>query len=119
MLIAIVFVIFTIGLLPPLLSAWVSLRNRQRIQARLNLAVETATQQRYRCWAQSTSDHRYLDGLGLVIGDISCEHNARSPYLRCAVNPMGPCDDCRDYAVRPEPQIAQSRSPADRPLPLG
>ncbi|WP_228022056.1 DUF6464 family protein [Vasconcelosia minhoensis] len=113
MLIAIVVVIFLIGLLPPLLSAWVSLRNRQQIQVRLNLVVETAVQQR--CLNRPAPDHRYVDGLGLVVGDISCEHNARSPYLRCAVNPLGPCEDCRDYAARPEPQTAQSRSLADRP----
>lgn len=31
------------------------------------------------------------------IGDISCNYNARSPYLRCAVNPEGPCENCPHY----------------------
>lgn len=31
------------------------------------------------------------------IGDSSCEYNALSPYIRCAVNPSGPCEDCNHY----------------------
>lgn len=39
--------------------------------------------------------------VGLIIGDISCCYNARSPYLRCTVNPLGPCKTCRDYLATP------------------
>lgn len=28
------------------------------------------------------------------IGDQDCLNNARSPYVRCAVNPCGPCEGC-------------------------
>jgi hypothetical protein len=28
------------------------------------------------------------------IGDVTCEFNARSPFIRCAVNPCGPCEGC-------------------------
>ncbi len=31
----------------------------------------------------------------------SCQYNANSAFLLCAVNPSGPCDSCRDY----EPQL--------------
>ncbi|MHC5779984.1 DUF6464 family protein [Nostoc sp.] len=31
------------------------------------------------------------------IGDVSCKNNARSPFLRCAVNPDGPCHKCKDH----------------------
>ncbi len=31
------------------------------------------------------------------IGDPSCRYNALSPQLRCAVNPHGPCEGCKDY----------------------
>jgi len=34
------------------------------------------------------------------IGDGTCQYNARSPLLRCAVNPVGPCAGCVDYTVR-------------------
>ncbi|BCX07095.1 MAG: hypothetical protein KatS3mg066_0954 [Fischerella sp.] len=43
------------------------------------------------------SDRYYLEGVGYLIGDISCRYNARSGYLRCAVNPSGPCEGCRYY----------------------
>ena len=32
-----------------------------------------------------------------VMGDASCRFNARSELLRCAINPSGPCQDCRFY----------------------
>ncbi|WP_445241862.1 DUF6464 family protein [Microcoleus vaginatus] len=31
---------------------------------------------------------------------MTCEYNARSNYIRCAVNPSGPCQDCRYYQAR-------------------
>lgn len=31
------------------------------------------------------------------IGDPSCVYNAKSPYLRCAVNPDGNCGDCPHF----------------------
>ena len=34
-----------------------------------------------------------------VIGDAACRYNARSEWVRCAVNPEGPCQDCRFYEV--------------------
>lgn len=32
-----------------------------------------------------------------VIGDITCLYNAHSEVLRCAINPSGPCDQCKHY----------------------
>jgi hypothetical protein len=32
-----------------------------------------------------------------TLGDTSCANNARSPYLRCAINPCGPCDGCKSF----------------------
>ena len=32
-----------------------------------------------------------------VIGDPSCHFNARSPLLRCAVLPDGPCERCAHF----------------------
>lgn len=34
------------------------------------------------------------------IGDTTCINNAQSPYIRCAINPQGPCDDCSHYEKR-------------------
>ncbi|MGB3769058.1 MAG: DUF6464 family protein [Phormidesmis sp.] len=35
--------------------------------------------------------------MGFVVGDITCQLNALSPYVRCAANPFGPCEDCQEY----------------------
>jgi len=49
------------------------------------------------CPSETTAKHHptsgavLLEGVGYLIGDISCQFNARSGYLRCAVNPQGPC----------------------------
>jgi hypothetical protein len=42
-------------------------------------------------------EEQYVEGVGYIIGDITCIYNARSPYIRCAVNPGGLCQDCRYY----------------------
>lgn len=31
------------------------------------------------------------------IGDVTCRWNARSAFLRCAMNPSGECQGCKDY----------------------
>jgi hypothetical protein len=40
-----------------------------------------------------------------VIGEASCRFNARTELLRCAVNPMGPCHNCRQYEPAPQPSL--------------
>ena len=39
-------------------------------------------------------------GQGWVIGDPECRYNARSPLLRCAVLPEGPCERCLHFSPR-------------------
>lgn len=93
--------IIIFGLIPPVLAAWFSLRAHHRIQVQLQLAMEAAHNQRFREWVVRNPDEHYVDGMGLVIGDITCRLNAHSPYLRCAVNPPGPCESCRAYEAKP------------------
>ena len=93
----IVLLIFALGLMPPLISAWISFRANQRVQRRLRLAMEPTSHQRLGVLIQRHPDEHYIEGLGYMIGDISCRLNARSPYLRCAVNPLGPCEACQQY----------------------
>lgn len=31
------------------------------------------------------------------IGNTDCLHNAQSPFLRCALNPLGPCEGCQNF----------------------
>ncbi len=35
---------------------------------------------------------------GWVIGDPNCRFNARSPLIRCAVLPEGPCERCTHWS---------------------
>ncbi|AGY57567.1 DUF6464 family protein [Gloeobacter kilaueensis] len=37
-----------------------------------------------------------------VIGEPDCIFNARSPLIRCAPNPSGPCQGCRYYESQNE-----------------
>ncbi len=91
--------IFAVALMPPLLSVWMMRHSEARTRAKLRQAMTVAT--RVRIQEQSTTplipDRYYLEGVGYLIGNISCRFNARSGYIRCAVNPQGPCQGCRHY----------------------
>ncbi|MEO1209319.1 MAG: DUF6464 family protein [Cyanobacteria bacterium J06638_20] len=88
--------ILGVGLTPSLISLWCLRQSRVESQARLRQSLESV---QYRAVPRPPrpADQHYVEGLGLVIGNILCKHNARSPYLRCAVNPIGPCEDCRHF----------------------
>ncbi|BAZ39995.1 hypothetical protein NIES4101_59560 [Calothrix sp. NIES-4101] len=103
--------VITIGILPSLFSLWIIRKAQWRTRARLRQASasfpggrriprdshwETARN----CSEETLRDRYYLEGVGYLIGDISCQFNARSGYIRCAVNPSGPCHGCRFYEQR-------------------
>ena len=104
------FWIFALGLMPSLLSLWLLRRREAQMQARFRQAIDftprvrmdrsEATQFPSESSAQTLRDRYYLEGVGYLIGDISCRYNARSGYIRCAVNPEGPCQGCRYYEQR-------------------
>lgn len=98
-MVVVVFLIL-IGLLPPALSVWATYRAERRVIDRFDFAIESAQYPSVNPWRQRDPDEHYIDGIGLVIGDITCQLNARSPHIRCAVNPMGPCEGCRSYEGR-------------------
>ncbi|NER81874.1 MAG: hypothetical protein F6K42_20380 [Leptolyngbya sp. SIO1D8] len=99
----IVLLVFGLSLLPALISAWISLRARDRMQAEFGHAMEVAAQRGLKSVLQRDRDLNYVEGLGYIIGDFTCQMNARSPYLRCAVSPCGPCEGCKFY----EPPVFQ------------
>jgi Family of unknown function (DUF6464) len=68
----------------------------RRLRRRLNI-VDTTSGRRFYKRTNRDPEEQYVQGVGYVIGDISCNYNARSPYMRCAVNPGGLCQDCRYY----------------------
>lgn len=91
--------IIFIGLTPWLLSLWVmhnsTIQTRQRIAvARLAVANRPLPTQ------LGTGDGTYIEALAYPIGDLTCEYNARSNYLRCAINPEGPCQCCAYYKAQ-------------------
>jgi hypothetical protein len=88
--------VFVLGLTPPLLSIWLMYRAKERGQARIRAAMH-APVVRVLQRNQLPPEHFYLEGVGYLIGDITCRFNARSAYIRCAVNPCGSCKECRHY----------------------
>jgi Family of unknown function (DUF6464) len=93
---AAVLLIFLIGLTPALLSIWLMRKADTRIRVDLDSAANSIDVNRISASLLSSA-HHYVDGVGYMIGDLTCRYNARSRYVRCAVNPFGPCDDCRLY----------------------
>lgn len=92
-------IIFIIGLTPAVISAVMTVRanRREKNQELASMSSGNGVQ----ALLDRDKDLQYIEGVGYLIGDITCELNARSPYLRCAVNPMGPCDGCQTY----EPKV--------------
>lgn len=90
------FLIFLLGLLPPLLSLWMMRRAETQAQQGLRVAMEAATARGLRR-LYLPPEHIYIEGVGYLIGDITCRFNARSAHIRCAVNPIGPCQECPYY----------------------
>lgn len=95
-----------IGFLPSMFSLWVIRKTQSRTRLRLRQVATNVSRARLQQSIRpGESDNRligadnryYLEGVGYLIGDISCKFNARSGYLRCAVNPIGPCQGCRYY----------------------
>lgn len=109
--------VILIGLIPGLISSYLitaGVRRYVRYQ-RYTQAFWQPTIARYPA-ALPPAEYHYVEGLGYMVGDLSCQFNARSPHLRCAVNPAGPCQGCGAYQaiVFPEEQD-DSRSFRCRP----
>ncbi len=92
-------VVFGLSLMPPLISVWVM--RKAEVKAREALqAARTATAVRSLQTSDTLLERHYVEGVGYLVGDITCQYNARSSYLRCAVNPFGPCQECPYYQVK-------------------
>jgi hypothetical protein len=93
--------VIVVGLLPSLFSLWVMRKTHLRTRTRLRQAAMNLSRTRIRPNVTPLEgDRYYLEGVGYLVGDISCQFNARSGYVRCAVNPSGPCQGCRHYEPR-------------------
>ncbi len=93
--------VIAVGFLPSLFSLWMIRKSHLRMRSQMRQAAMNFPRGRLRQNSQpGLSDRYYLEGVGYLIGDISCQYNAKSGYVRCAVNPSGPCQDCRYYEPR-------------------
>ncbi|MBD2773551.1 DUF6464 family protein [Iningainema tapete] len=93
--------VIVIGFLPSLFSLWLMRKTQARTRSQFRRAAMTFPTGQVRQYTRpEVGDRYYLDGVGYLIGDITCKFNARSGYLRCAVNPSGPCEGCRYYESR-------------------
>lgn len=102
--------VLLIGFLPCLLSLWLMRKTHERRSLQFRRALSFSGREQLRqnillgereeLARSSIADRYYLEGVGYLIGDVSCEFNARSGYLRCAVNPSGPCEGCNYYQPR-------------------
>ncbi|OLP19303.1 hypothetical protein BST81_05970 [Leptolyngbya sp. 'hensonii'] len=89
--------ILCFALIPPVLSLWIMRWAEVQAQQRLRAATDLATLQGLQRVRQAQGNHYGIEGLGYQIGDLTCQFNARSAYIRCAVNPYGPCQQCPHY----------------------
>jgi hypothetical protein len=92
--------IFVVGLTPAIVSAWMSVQADQNEKRNDGSVVPMALGHGVLKLLDGNDDMHFVEGMGYMIGDITCDQNARSPYLRCAVNPLGPCDGCSSYAPK-------------------
>ncbi|MBF2076982.1 MAG: hypothetical protein IGR76_00265 [Synechococcales cyanobacterium T60_A2020_003] len=101
--------VVVIGLMPSIVSVFVLRRADAQAQARLQRVLESLATRGLSRLSLPDEQH-YVEELGYIIGDQSCLFNARSPYVRCAVNPSGPCEDCRHYQNRTGAIVSSLRS---------
>lgn len=71
----------------------------ERAQEHFRIAINSVATGQLRGLCLSP-DHQYVEGIGYIIGDFTCQFNARSSHIRCAVNPTGPCEGCSQYQPR-------------------
>jgi hypothetical protein len=97
----VLYIIIIVALVTFLSIVSFSFKHRQRpVHSRRRPSVEAHPSRPFSKRTVGDPEERYVQGVGYIIGDLSCSYNARSPYIRCAVNPNGLCQDCRYYHNR-------------------
>ncbi|UBF27728.1 DUF6464 family protein [Kovacikia minuta CCNUW1] len=94
-----ILVTFAIALIPGIVSLFLIRKAESRAREQVRTAMNASVSRRLgRFYGYPLApDHQYVEGVGYMFGDLTCRFNARSPYLRCAVNPSGPCKECPYY----------------------
>jgi len=94
--------VFFVGMIPPTLSLWMMRKVELQCQQRHERILRAYRNRPLQSPRERLLNYRpsaFTPGMGIdmIIGDITCQYNARSPYLRCAINPNGPCEECSHY----------------------
>ena len=99
--------ILVLSILPSLVYLLISKKAKKRWQARIRRAHNfnayhyDSRSRLNRNFSYGNDSHPQRDRRRPVtkyfIGDTTCINNAHSPYIRCAVNPEGPCNECSHY----------------------
>ena len=96
--------ILSLSALPSLAYLLIFRRAKERWQMRLRRAqILTTYQPQTRTRYNLNYDESYAitnQTTKYFIGDTTCINNARSPHIRCAINPSGPCEECSHYDKR-------------------
>lgn len=103
MLIIQIVLLFTVGLillfLPLFYLLWLR-KAKQRLESRLRIASSVTALRHRSNRRQPNRRQPRPETSHAFIGDETCYFNARSTYIRCAVNPEGPCEACSHYQPR-------------------
>jgi len=93
-----VVVVIVLGAIPPVLSLFMVRKAKQRWQTQMaRLRRREFNRLNQSRLIQPFNYENYQSNPVSWIGDKSCSNNALSPYLRCAINPSGPCEGCIYY----------------------
>lgn len=92
--------VFALGIAPPLLSLWLMSRVEARAISRLRQVMAREYPLRSMYYREQNQNESHPGER--LIGNPSCRFNARSQYIRCAVNPAGPCEECSHYEPLPK-----------------
>jgi hypothetical protein len=85
-----------IALISALVSWFLVRRAKRRFNERMR-RIRVLNYYRTRTLFSSLPETSQIEHYEDFIGDSSCRYNAHSYHLRCAVNPMGPCEGCSFY----------------------
>jgi len=87
--------IFVVSLIPCFLSLVIVPQAKKRWEMSL---VQARSRTVY--WQTTRLEMPHVESETRILGDTTCQFNAHSPYLCCAVNPSGSCEDCYHYESR-------------------
>lgn len=96
--IEIILIVIT-SLVPTIVYWLISPRVKQRWHSRLRHS-RLVTADRYPEDLLASYQSSDTEFTRYFVGNTSCQFNAHSPYIRCAINPSGPCEDCPHYEAK-------------------